>query len=71
MVDLETRDEAPSSPLSDPGEVQYQLFVTLWLMAFTFHFFERDPLDGWPLILTGILCLIFPNSFAALAGFVV
>lgn len=70
MVDLEIKDEEPASALSDPGEIQYRLFVTLWVMAFTFHYFERDPLDGWAVILAAIPCLIFPSSFAALGAFV-
>ena len=71
MVDLKTKDDAPTPRLTNSGEIQYQLFVTLWVMAFTFHYFERDPSDAWPVILAGIPCLIFANSFAALAAFVV
>lgn len=71
MVDLKTRDDAPTPQVTNAAEIQYQLFVTLWVMAFTFHFFSRTPFDAWPLILAGIPCLVFPSSFAALAGYVV
>jgi hypothetical protein len=71
MVDLKTEDDATSPSMSDPGSIQLQLFVTLWVMAFTFHFFESTPFDAWPVILAGIPCLIVPGSFVALAAFVV
>jgi len=71
MVDLETGDDAAEPPLRDPAETQLQLFITLWVMAFSFHFFESTPFDAWPVILAGIPCLLLPGSLVAPAAFLV
>jgi hypothetical protein len=48
---------------------QFRWFVTLWVMAFSFHFFEGQPLAAWLVLLAGIPCLAAPSSVVAFAVF--
>src|SRR5918996_949820 len=60
-------------PITKPGQVgntQFRWFVTVWVMAFSVHYFEQQPFDGLPVVAAGILCLLFPASVAAFALFI-
>lgn len=66
---LETTPDEALIP-SHPNEVQTRLFVTLWAMAFSSHYFEEQPFDAWPVLLAAIPCLLFPESVAAFGALV-
>ncbi len=60
------------SQITRPDEAsrtQVRWFVTVWVMAFTVHYFEQRPFDGLPLIAAAIVCLIVPGSLAAFVLF--
>ncbi|MGH2769460.1 MAG: hypothetical protein ACRDJF_02930 [Actinomycetota bacterium] len=56
-------------PEPEERQTQFRWFVTLWVMAFSFHYFEQQPFDVGPVLLAGIPCLLFPSSVAAFAAF--
>jgi hypothetical protein len=53
------------------GRTQFRWFVTMWVMAFSFHYFEQRPLDAWAVMLAGIPCIVAPGSAAAFALFLI
>jgi hypothetical protein len=66
------QSESGHTTLAEGGgdpDTQFRWFVTLWVMAFTFHYFAQLPVDVWPILLVAIPCLIAPSSVAAFTLF--